>query len=84
VAVVTLKGNAANVRLMDGHNLRNYKSGRQHRYRGGLAQRSPVRMLIPSDGHWYVTVDLQGLRGTVRSGVTVEPPTSRAVALRSG
>jgi hypothetical protein len=74
VAVVTLKGNAANVRLIDTHNLRNYKSGRQHRYWGGLAQRSPVRLPIPSDGHWYVTVDLRGLRGTVRSGVTVEPP----------
>jgi hypothetical protein len=74
VAVVMLKGNAANVRLMDAHNLRSYKSGRRHRFRGGSAQRSPIRMPIPSDGHWYVTVDLQGLRGIVHSGVTVEPP----------
>src|SRR6266511_2925007 len=74
VAVVTLSGNAANVRLMDAHNFSSYKSGRQHRGIGGLATRSPVRLAIPSDGNWYVTVDLQGLRGTVRSGVHLEPP----------
>jgi Domain of unknown function (DUF1883)/TIR domain len=74
VAVITLRGNAANVRLMDAHNLNSYRSGRQHRGVGGLATRSPVRLAIPSDGHWYVTVDLQGLRGTVRSSVVMEPP----------
>jgi hypothetical protein len=74
VAVVTLKGNAANVRLMDAHNFNNFKNGRQHRYVGGLATRSPIPLAIPSDGHWYVTVDLIGLRGTVRSSVAVEPP----------
>jgi hypothetical protein len=74
VAVITIKGNAANVRLMDAHNFSNYKNGRRHRYRGGLARQSPVSLPIPSDGHWYVTVDLQGLRGTVRSGAVVEPP----------
>lgn len=74
VAVVRLSGSAANVRLMDAHNFNNFRNGRQHRYVGGLATRSPVRLAIPSDGHWYVTVDLIGLRGTVRSGVVVEPP----------
>jgi hypothetical protein len=74
VAVVELRGNAANVRLMDAHNFNNFKNGRQHRYVGGLAKRSPVRLAIPSNGRWYVTVDLIGLRGSVRSGVVVEPP----------
>lgn len=74
VAVVRLSGNAANVRLMDTHNFNNFRHGRQHRYVGGLATQSPVRLAIPSDGRWYVTVDLIGLRGTVRSGVVVEPP----------
>jgi Domain of unknown function (DUF1883)/TIR domain len=74
VAVVTLRGNAANVRLMDAPNFSSYRNGRQHRGLGGLATRSPVRLAIPSDGRWYVTVDLQGLRGTVQSGVAVEPP----------
>jgi hypothetical protein len=70
---VTLSGNAANVRLMDSSNYQSYKSGRSHRYTGGLITRSPIVLGIPSSGHWYVTVDLQGLSGTVRSSVQVLP-----------
>lgn len=70
---VTLSGNAANVRLMDSSNYQNYKSGRSHRYAGGLVKRSPVVLGVPSSGHWYVTVDLQGLGGSVRSSVRVLP-----------
>jgi len=73
VVVVTLSGSAANVRLMDSSDFQNYRNGRQHHYFGGLAERSPVRLAIPHSGHWHVTVDLQGLRGTVRSAVHVEP-----------
>lgn len=86
VAVITLSGNAANVRLMDAYNFRNFKNGRQHRGVGGLATRSPVRLAIPSDGHWFATVDLIGLRGTVRSSVVVEPqplPPLRSAATRT-
>lgn len=71
VVVVTLSGSAANVRLMDGSNFSSYRSGRQHRYVGGLAKRSPVRLQVPHSGTWHVTVDMQGLRGSVRSGVQV-------------
>lgn len=70
---VTLSGNAANVRLMDSSNYQSYKSGRSHRYAGGLIKRSPAVLGVPNSGHWYVTVDLQGLRGTVRSSVQVLP-----------
>jgi Domain of unknown function (DUF1883)/TIR domain len=72
--VVTLSS-GANVRLMDSSNLSAYKNGRRHRYRGGLVDRSPFRITVPSDGHWYVTIDLVGLRAqSVRTGVRVEPP----------
>jgi hypothetical protein len=74
VAVVQLSGNAANVRLMDSSNFSSYKNGRSHRGVGGLATRSPVRLTVPADGHWYVTVDMAGLRGSVRTSVSVEPP----------
>ena len=84
--VVTLSGNAANVRLMDSSNYQSYRSGRSHRYFGGLAKRSPVRLGVPHSGHWYVTIDMQGLRGSVRFGVRVEPgplPTIREQPLSS-
>ena len=73
VAEVTLRGSAANVRLMDQSNFNNYKAGRPHRYHGGLAKRSPVPLRVPHSGTWHVTVDMQGLRGTVRSGMRVIP-----------
>ena len=73
VVVVTLSGSAANVRLMDSSDLSSYRAGRRHSYYGGLAERSPVRLGVPHSGHWHVTIDMQGLRGTVRSAVRVEP-----------
>jgi len=73
VVVVTLSGSAANVRLMDSSNLSNFRSGRRHTYHGGLARSSPVRLAVPHSGRWHLTVDMQGLRGTVRSGVQVVP-----------
>lgn len=73
VVEISLSGSAANVRLMDSSNFQNYKNGRQHSYRGGLIKQSPVRLTIPSSGHWHVTVDMQGLRGTVRSSIRMMP-----------
>ena len=73
VVEVTLSGSAANVRLLDSTNYQNYRSGRRHRYYGGLAKRSPLRIPIPHSGTWYVVVDMQGLRGTTRSSVQVIP-----------
>lgn len=66
---VTLQGNAANVRLMDSSNYNNYKNGRRHSFYGGLAKRSPIVLTIPSTGHWYVTIDLAGMRGSVRTSI---------------
>ncbi len=73
VVMVTLSGNAANVRLMDSSNFNNYRNGRRHTYLGGLAKSSPVRLQVPRSGRWHVTVDMQGLRGNVRSSVRVLP-----------
>jgi hypothetical protein len=72
--IVSLKGNAANVRLLDSSGYSAYKAGRKHRYIGGLAKKSPVRLRIPRSGHWYLAVDLMGLAGKVQSSVAVEPP----------
>jgi len=72
VVEITLSS-GANVRLMDSSNFSNYKNGRQHRYVGGLATRSPQRLTIPSSGHWHVTIDMQGLRGSTRASVRILP-----------
>lgn len=73
IVEVILSGNAANVRLMDSSNYSNFKNGRRHTYYGGNAKRSPVRIPVPRSGHWYVTIDLGGYTGTLRSSVNVLP-----------
>jgi hypothetical protein len=73
VVEVTLRGSGANVRLMDSSNLSKFKSGRNHQYIGGLMKKSPALLEIPRSGHWYVTVDMFGLRGSTRSGVRILP-----------
>lgn len=73
VVEITLSGNAANVRLLDNSNFNNYKSGRKHRFVGGLANRSPIRLSIPTSGHWHVAVDMLGLKGRVNSSARILP-----------
>lgn len=74
IVEVTLSGNAANVRLLNSSNFSNFKNGRRYQGFGGLARKSPVRLQVPSSGTWHLVIDLQGLRGQVRSGVRVIPP----------
>jgi hypothetical protein len=71
IVEVTLSGSAANVRLMDSANFNSFKTGRQHRYIGGLIRKSPFRTQIPKSGHWYVTIDMNGLQGSVSCAVNV-------------
>ena len=73
VVEITLSGSAANVRLMDSSNFQSYKNGRKHRYYRGLIKRSPVHLTITRSGHWYVTVDMNGLRGSTRSSIRMLP-----------
>lgn len=87
IVEVTLSGRAANVRLMNNSNFSNFKAGRKHTYKGGLVKRSPVHFKIPTSGHWHVTVDMIGLRGSVRSSArilpTALPPVRQGQAIRS-
>lgn len=72
IVEVTLT-NGANVRLMSSSDFSSYKNGRAHRFIGGLAKQSPIRLQIPTSGHWYVAVDMQGLRGSTRASVKILP-----------
>jgi hypothetical protein len=73
IVEIGLTGSAANVRLLDSSNMSNYEHGRQHRYIGGLATRSPIHLQVPNSGHWYVAVDMNGLRGSTNASVNVFP-----------
>ncbi len=73
IVEITLRGNAANVQLMDSSNFSAYKSRRRCRYTGGHYTYSPVRLKIPRSGHWHVAVDLGGYSGKVGSSARVLP-----------
>jgi hypothetical protein len=73
IVEVTLRGNAANVLLMDSTNFQSYKSGRSHNYYGGHVTRSPYRLTVPQSGRWFVAIDLGGYSGSVSSSVRVLP-----------
>jgi len=73
VVEVTLIGSAANVKLLNSSNFQSYKSGRRHTYYGGHVTKSPYRVSVPTSGRWYVTIDLGGYSGRVRSSVRVLP-----------
>jgi hypothetical protein len=78
VVEVTLRGNAAYVRLMDSSNFYNYKQGRDYKFYGGLVKNSPICLEIPYASRWHMVVDLKGLGGNVRAAVQVLSPTSEA------
>lgn len=73
----------ANVRLIDNGNFSSYRNGRRHRFYGGQAAKSPVRLEVPLSGHWYVAIDLDGHSGRVRSNVLVLPGMLRSLSGRS-
>lgn len=73
IVEVSLSGSAANVFLVDSSNFSAYKAGRNYRYYGGHATRSPVRLQVPGSGHWYLVIDLGGYDGSVRHSMRILP-----------
>lgn len=58
--VTHLRGSAANVILLDPLNFDRYRFGEPFQYTGGLYTRTPARLRIPRNGHWYLVIDCGG------------------------
>ena len=71
--IVTIQGDSMNVRLVDASNYQRMHYGGEYHYHGGHATSSPVRLTVPSAGHWYVVLDRGGYAFNVRWGVRVQP-----------
>lgn len=65
-----------NVRLLTAGNFQRFKELLDFRYAGGIARKSPVRLIVPEDGHWHVIVDMEGHAVLADSSVKVTPPAS--------
>jgi hypothetical protein len=66
----------ANVRLVDASNFNSYRNGRQYRFFGGQALRTPLRLEVPHADHWHVVIDFGGGAGQVHSSIRVLNPVS--------
>lgn len=65
-----------NVRLMNAVNFQRFKEGLDFKYLGGVAKKSPVKMVIPETGHWHLVIDMEGHHGLADSSVKlVSAPT---------
>lgn len=73
--VVTVQGASANVLLHDSTGYAAYKAGRRTRSVGGLVKRAATaRIPVGRTAHWYLTIDMNGLKGNARATYYVEPP----------
>jgi len=71
VVEVQLTGTEANVRLLDSSNFSAYQAGNRHQYYGGHYRRSPIRLSVPHDAHWFIAVDYGGYAGSGTASVQV-------------
>ena len=74
----------ANVRLMTHANFDLFKNARQHKFLGGVAKQSPIRLQIPQSGHWHVVVDMEGHAGKAESSIKMVPQAPQKPAPRFG
>ena len=74
----------ANVRLMTHANFDLFKNARQHKFLGGVAKQSPIRLQIPQSRHWHVVVDMEGHAGKAESSIKMVPQAPQKPAPRFG
>ncbi|MDR7146840.1 DUF1883 domain-containing protein [Rhizobium sp. BE258] len=60
-----------NVRLMTAPQFQRFTEVLDFKYIGGVAKKSPVKMVIPDSGHWHLIVDMEGHHGLAESAVKV-------------
>ncbi|MGJ8570735.1 MAG: DUF1883 domain-containing protein [Hoeflea sp.] len=69
-----------NIRLMDDDNFNLYAEGKNSRFFGGRAEKSPARLIIPKTGHWHVVVDKTGFQALANSNVRAILPKTLSAA----
>lgn len=75
---------AVNVRLMDSTAYAAYRDGRDYSYTGGLPSKSPVRLMAPNPGQWYLCLDAGGGSFRVAADVRIIHPPRIPVGYREG
>ncbi len=60
-----------NIRLMDTRNLVAFKEARKFKYFGGKVDKSPIKLAVPTTGHWHLVVDRDGFNALAKSNVRI-------------
>lgn len=68
--LVELTGVESDVILLSSVDVNRFKARQRVTYFGGHTNKSPVRLGVPSDGHWHVII-VPGPGGTVRAKAQV-------------
>ncbi|MDQ2187200.1 DUF1883 domain-containing protein [Alcaligenaceae bacterium A4P071] len=69
-SVVVNSSHQCNIWVTDDTNFRLYKSGQRYRGFGGGYRRFPVRIDVPTEGYWNVTIDLGGGQASIRHSIS--------------
>lgn len=84
VIEITLSA-VANVRLMTAANFQRFTETLKHQFIGGVAKKSPVRLVIPDSAHWHLVVDMEGHNGLAESSVRlIEKPAAPRMQRSAG
>jgi hypothetical protein len=70
---ITLNG-VNNVRLMNAVNYQRFTERLDFKFVGGVARKSPIRLVIPENGHWHLIVDMEGHHALAESSVKMVAP----------
>lgn len=62
-----------NIRLMNAANYQRFTERLDFKYVGGVTRKSPVRLVIPENGHWHLIIDMEGHHGLAESSVKLIP-----------
>lgn len=71
-----------NVRLLNGANWQRFNERLDFKYVGGVAKKSPIRLVIPEDGHWHLLVDAEGHHGLADASVKMVTPPANSIPPR--
>jgi hypothetical protein len=61
----------ANVRLIEHHEFAKYSRMDTHKFHGGLALISPLKMSPPHQGHWHIVIDTGGYDSPVEASLRI-------------
>jgi len=65
-------GYAVNVRIMNEENYNSFSGNKSHKFMGGYVERSPYRVMLPFDDHWFAVIEAGSFFSKIKSLVKIK------------